>query len=89
MAQTPIMNIKNVEIYMGHDFNYNKDNLCTICRENLSTPHENDFDAMISIGKCGSIFHQKCINKLQQTGFMSCPICTVKWEEQSVVKSSI
>ena len=87
MSQNINMNIKNIDLYVGYDFNYNQNNLCTLCREDLSMPQETETVSIISVGKCNDIFHKKCIDKLVQTGFISCPVCNMKWEEKHGFKA--
>lgn len=87
---SPVIEIKRVKIVGGYEFN---DVNCELCKNNLMAPYYKDIedntkknvDMRVSVGKCGHIFHKKCITEFRNSGILSCPLpsCKISWNEES------
>lgn len=72
---------------------------CKLCKRPLIAPplHELQTDGTkdikiegkISKGRCGDIFHEKCISDSISSGCISCPTCNVPWQQKKILRSSI
>jgi hypothetical protein len=93
MNSNPNIEIKSIEIYMGYDFEQEN---CLLCRKSLSAPPIQDLnnekkqliDMTIISGKCGHLYHKKCINQFKKT-MMSCPQCNLVWNEEYLLSPEI
>ncbi len=72
---------------------------CKLCKRPLIAPplHELQTDGTknikiegeLSKGRCGDIFHKKCIENSVSSGCISCPTCNVPWQHSKNLTSSI
>lgn len=44
-------------------------------------------EGKLSKGKCGCIFHEKCVSGYLQAGNVSCPKCNIPWSQSKSLKS--
>ena len=56
---------------------------------NTNTNKDIKIESMLSKGKCGDIFHEKCINNSIKSGCISCPTCNVPWNQLKTLRSDI
>jgi hypothetical protein len=72
---------------------------CKLCKRPLVAPplHELQIDGTkdikiegkLSKGRCGDVFHEKCILNSVGSGCISCPTCNVPWQQAKILRSSI
>lgn len=95
MDQSPVINVKHVNLFVGYVF---KQENCTICRGNLSAPPASEYnsdqttnsikssiDCSVLLGKCDHMYHKKCIQSLKKNNYVSCPQCNVVWENSETL----
>lgn len=73
--------------------NYN----CKLCKRPLLAPplqelQTDDFKGVVIEGKlakgrCGDVFHEKCIQNSINSGCISCPTCNVPWQQSKILRS--
>lgn len=96
--------IKKVNLVMPwnicSDFKYEtSDNNCKLCKRPLLAPPPHELQAggaknikieeKLSKGRCGDVFHEKCIADSINSGCVSCPTCNVPWQQSKMLRSSI
>lgn len=72
---------------------------CKLCKRPLLAPplHELEVDGdknikiegRLSKGKCGDVFHEKCIENSMASGCISCPTCNIPWQTGTLLRSSV
>ena len=75
------------------------DNNCKLCKRPLLAPplHELQINGTknikieerLSKGRCGDVFHEKCIADSINSGCISCPTCNVPWQQSKMLRSSV
>jgi hypothetical protein len=92
----PEITITSAEIYIGYEFSNDSGN-CKICRGSLLAPplqelnneSKTKIEMTVSLGKCGHLFHKKCIHELKKNNYLSCPSCNVVWSEEDQLPCEI
>jgi hypothetical protein len=94
MAFQPTIVMKNIEVCIGYEFEQED---CKICRGSLSAPPLQDLnndtktkiEMVVISGRCGHIFHKKCIQELKKNNYLSCPQCNLVWKDEDALSCDI
>lgn len=72
-------------------------NNCMLCRKSILAPsfHELQIEPNKDIniegkllkGRCGDVFHARCMNDFLKSGSISCPTCNVPWQQSKILNS--
>ena len=98
------VSIQKISLVMSWDIiadpkDENINHNCKLCKRPLVAPplHELQTDGTkdikiegkLSKGRCGDVFHEKCILNSMSSGCVSCPTCNVPWQQAKTLRSSI
>jgi hypothetical protein len=94
MDTQPVIKMNSLQVFLGYEFEQEN---CQICRSNLSAPplseltnnSQTKIDMTVLVGKCGHMFHKKCINEMKKNNFTSCPQCNLVWNEEDALSCEV
>lgn len=103
IKRTVPVTIKQANYVFSWNFKAEKDDetshSCKLCKRALLAPplqelqvnNNNDIklEGRLAMGRCGDIFHEKCIASSLSSGCVSCPTCNVPWQQAKILRSVV